>query len=212
MEGPRRKPIARPQLRPGRSRSARRRILEAARAHFFKHGFRNVTMDDLAAELAVSKKTLYAHFPSKEALLAAVLRDKYERIRATLEEVGRGPSHDFPSDLQALLLGLRKELDELQPPFLRDMRKAPEVFKHLEQRRARLIRNHFGRLFHQGQRDGHVRTDLPVKLMTETLLASVQAIMNPPKLAELGMAPRTAFAGLVNLLLQGAVIRKKVRG
>jgi AcrR family transcriptional regulator len=212
MERPRRKLIARPQLRPARSRSARRRVLEAARAHFFKHGFRNVTMDDLAAELAVSKKTLYAHFPSKEALLAAVLRDKYERIRATLEEVGGGPSHDFSSDLQALLLGLRKELDELQPPFLRDMRKAPEVFKHLEQRRARLIRNHFGRLFRQGQRDGHVRTDLPVKLMTETLLASVQAIMNPPKLAELGMAPRTAFAGLVNLLLQGAVIRKKVRG
>ena len=54
--------------------------------------------------------------------------------------------------------------------------------------------------------------DLPVKLMTETLLASVQAIMNPPKLAELRMAPKTAFAGLVDLLLQGAVIRKKVRG
>lgn len=167
-------------------------------------------MDDLAAELAVSKKTLYAHFPSKEALLTAVLRDKYERIRATLEQAG-GASHDFPSTLQTLLLGLRKELDELQPPFLRDMRKAPDVFKRLEQRRARLIRNHFGRLFRQGQRDGHVRTDLPLKLVIETLLASLQAIMNPPKLAELGMAPRTAFAGLIDLLLHGAVIRKKGR-
>ena len=31
------------------------RIVEAARAHFFSHGFRSVTMDDLAEELGVSK-------------------------------------------------------------------------------------------------------------------------------------------------------------
>lgn len=190
-------------------RSPRRRILEAARAHFFKHGFRNVTMDDLAAELAVSKKTLYAHFPSKDALLAAVLRDKYEGIRATLQQVARGPADHFPEALHALLRGVQGELDELQPPFLRDMRKAPEAFKRLEQRRTRLIRDHFGRLFRQGQRDGHVRTDLPAKLMIETLLASVQAIMNPQKLEALGMAPRSAFTGMIDLLLHGAVIRKK---
>jgi AcrR family transcriptional regulator len=193
-------------------RSPRRRILEAARAHFFKHGFRNVTMDDLAAELAVSKKTLYAHFPSKDALLEAVLRDKYERIRATLEQVACGPAKQFPQALHALLRGVQHELDELQPPFLRDMRKATEAFKRLEQRRARLIRVHFGRLFRQGQHDGHVRRDLPAKLMIETLLASVQAIMNPQKLEALGMASRSAFTGMIDLLLHGAVIRKKGPG
>jgi AcrR family transcriptional regulator len=168
-------------------------------------------MDDLAAELAVSKKTLYVHFPSKEALLKAVLRDKFERIRATLEQVAPGPAVHFPSALHDLLRGLQGELEELQPPFLRDMRKAPEAFKHLEQRRARLIRDRFGRLFRHGQREGHVRTDLPARLMIETLLASVQAIMNPPKLAELGMTPRSAFTGLIDLLLHGAVIRKRGR-
>ncbi|PYK63066.1 MAG: hypothetical protein DME50_18215, partial [Verrucomicrobia bacterium] len=40
---------------------SRQRIVEAARAHFFSHGFRSVTMDDLAEELGISKKTLYAH-------------------------------------------------------------------------------------------------------------------------------------------------------
>ncbi|MGN6719163.1 MAG: helix-turn-helix domain-containing protein, partial [Candidatus Binatia bacterium] len=45
------------------------RIVSAARAHFFAHGFRSVTMDDLAAELGMSKKTLYAQFPSKTELL-----------------------------------------------------------------------------------------------------------------------------------------------
>ena len=200
-----------PKPASGASSSPRRRILAAARTHFFAHGFRNVTMDDLAAELGVSKKTLYAHFPSKEALLASVLRAKYEGIRAALDRVEPGPSQHFPAVLQAVLEVVRRELAELQPPFLRDMRKAPETFKRLEQRRARLIRDHFGRLFRHGQRDGHVRRDLPVKLMIETLLASVQAIMNPVKLAELGLAPRTAFTALIDLLLHGAVIRKKSR-
>ncbi len=166
-------------------------------------------MDDLAAELGVSKKTLYAHFPSKDALLEAVLNAKYEGIRATLEQVATQTPRHFPYALQSLLHGLHAELDELQPPFLRDMRKAPEIFRHLEQRRARLIRNHFGQLFRQGQRDGHVRSDLPAKLMIETLLASVQAIMNPTKLVELGIAPRNAFTGLIDLLLHGAIVRQK---
>ncbi|MBA3651825.1 MAG: TetR/AcrR family transcriptional regulator [Chthoniobacterales bacterium] len=190
-------------------RSPARRILEEARIHFFKHGFRNVTMDDLAAELGVSKKTLYAHYPSKDALLEAVLDAKYGSIRATLEQAAAQRAAHFPEALHALLSSLRGELDELQPAFLRDMRKAPEIFKQLEQRRARLIRHHFGRLFRQGQRDGHVRRDLSAQLMIETLLASIQAIMNPAKLCELEMAPRTAFTGLIDLLLHGAVVRRK---
>ena len=60
------------------------RIVEAAREHFFSHGFRSVTMDDLAEELAISKKTLYAHFPSKIALLEAVLADKFASVEACL--------------------------------------------------------------------------------------------------------------------------------
>jgi AcrR family transcriptional regulator len=186
--------------------SPRARILTAARAHFFRHGFRNVTMDDLAAELGVSKKTLYAHFPSKDSLLAAVLRSKYESIRRTLQGVARQRSQGFPDALHALSNGVQEEMNELQPPFLRDMSKAPEIFQPIEQRRERLIRQHFGRLFRQGQRDGHVRTDIPIKLMIETLLGAVRTIMNPQKLEQLGMPPRDAFVGLLDLLLRGAVV------
>jgi AcrR family transcriptional regulator len=199
--------------RPPRQRSApspttRARILTAARAHFFRHGFRNVTMDDLAAELGVSKKTLYAHFPSKDALLAAVLQSKYESIRRVLREVTSQRLPHFPDALHALSRGVQNEMNELQPAFLRDMSKAPEIFQRVEQRRAKLIREHFGRLFRQGQRDGHVRTDIPVKLMIETLLGAVQAIMNPQKLEQLELAPRDVFVGLLDLLLHGAGVRK----
>src|SRR5262252_3625730 len=93
--------------------SIRQRIVDAARTHFFSHGFRSVTMDDLAEELGVSKKTLYAHFPGKFDLLEAVLADKLAGVEATLKEVTRAHPHDFPATLRELLAGTQRELDEI---------------------------------------------------------------------------------------------------
>ena len=185
------------------------RIVEAARAHFFSHGFRSVTMDDLAEELGVSKKTLYAHFPRKIELLEAVLADKFAGVEAKLTEISRAYPHDFRTALHELLANMRRELDEIKPPFVRDMRqKAPHVFKTVERRRAALIERFFGKLFIEGQRTGMVRKDVPAKLMIEILLAMVQAIMNPPKMEELGMMPKEGFAGILKIVLEGALTRK----
>src|SRR6266487_1819765 len=84
---------------------SRQRIVEAARAHFFSHGFRRVTMDDLAAELGISKKTLYVHFPDKIALLEAVLADKFAAVEARLKRITCEHPHDFPAALHELLAG-----------------------------------------------------------------------------------------------------------
>jgi AcrR family transcriptional regulator len=187
----------------------RQRIVEAARAHFFSHGFRSVSMDDLAEELAISKKTLYAYFPSKIALLEAVLADKFASVEAKLKQTAREHPHDFPVTLRELLASTQGELDEIKPPFVRDMRqKAPQVFKIVERRRADLIERFFGKLFAEGQRTGMVRKDLPAKLMIEILLAAVQAIVNPAKVEELGLTPKTGFASVVKVVLEGVLTRQ----
>src|SRR5438876_4218175 len=189
--------------------SSRQRIVEAARAHFFSHGFRSVTMDDLAEELGISKKTLYAHFPAKIQLLEAVLTDKFAGVEAKLNEITRAHARNFPAALHELLTNTQRELDEIKPPFVRDMRqKAPHVFKVIERRRAALIERFFGKLFIEGQRTGMVRKDVPARLIIEILLTIVQAIMNPPKMEELGMMPKEGFAGTLKIVLKGALTRK----
>jgi len=198
-----------PRSRSPKRDPIRQRIVDAARVHFFSHGFRSVTMDDLAEELGISKKTLYAHFPGKIDLLEAVLADKFAGVEATLKEVTRTHAHDFPAALQELLAGTHRELDEIKPPFVRDMRqKAPEVFKLVERRRAALIQRYFGKFFAEGQRAGMVRKDVPVKLIIEILLAMVQSIMNPPKMEELGMMPKEGFTGILKIVLEGALTSK----
>lgn len=166
-------------------------------------------MDDLAQELGISKKTLYAHFPGKFDLLEAVLANKFAGVEARLKEVTRAHPHDFPAALHELLAGTQRELDEIKPPFVRDMRqKAPQVFKIVERRRAALIERHFGKLFVEGQRAGMVRKDVPAKLIIEILLAIIQAIMNPAKMEELGMMPKDGFAGILKIVLEGTLTTK----
>src|ERR1043166_4541712 len=187
----------------------RQRIVDAARVHFFSHGFRSVTMDDLAEELGISKKTLYAHFPGKIDLLEAVLADKFAAVESTLRKVTRAHPHDFPATLHELLAGTQRELDEIKPSFVRDMRqKAPQMFKVVERRRAALIQRYFGKLFVEGQRAGMVRKDVPATLIIEILLAMVQAIMNPAKMEELGMMPKEGFTGILKIVLEGALTPK----
>src|SRR5436309_3869308 len=203
------KPAHKPRPR-GRNRNPnRQRIVDAARVHFFSHGLRSVTMDDLAEELGISKKTLYAHFPGKISVLEAVLADKFAGVEATLKEVTRAHPHDFPATLRELLAGTQRELDEIKPPFVRDMRqKAPEVFKVVERRRAALLQRYFGKFFGEGQRAGMVRKDVPAKLIIEILLAMVQSIMNPPKMEELEMTPKEGYAGILKIVLDGALTPK----
>ena len=203
------KRTAKSRARSRQSDFNRQRIVDAARAHFFSHGFRSVTMDDLAEELGISKKTLYAHFPGKIELLEAVLADKFAGVEARLKEATRAHPHDFPATLHALLTNTQRELDEIKPPFVRDMRqKAPHVFKMVERRRGEVIERFFGKLFVEGQRTGMVRKDLPAKVLIEILLGAVQAIVNPAKVEELGLTPQTAFTSVVKVVLDGVLTRK----
>jgi AcrR family transcriptional regulator len=166
-------------------------------------------MDDLAEELGISKKTLYAHFPGKVDLLEAVLADKFAGVEATLKEVMRAQPNDFPATLHNLLSNTQRELDEIKPPFVRDMRqKAPQVFKVVESRRALIIERYFGKLFIEGQRSGMVRKDVPARLIIEILLAIVQSILTLAKMEELEMMPKEGFAGILKIVLEGALTAK----
>ncbi|MGA3182615.1 MAG: TetR/AcrR family transcriptional regulator [Verrucomicrobiota bacterium] len=193
------------------ARAARRRIVAGARRHFFANGFRHVTMDDLADELGMSKKTFYAHFPSKNELLRSVLTDKLVEVDADLTRLARASSADFPAALRELLARVQYHADEIQPHFIRDIRReTPELFQLVQQRRRDIIQRHFGRLFAQGRKAGLIRKDISPRLLLEILLGAVQAVINPPKLAELGLTPKTGFAGIIKVVLHGVVTQHHI--
>ena len=71
-----------PAARRGRPRDPERcrRIMEAARSHFFAHVLERASLDAIAAEAGVSKMTIYSNFGSKEGLFEAVVQDRTDRV------------------------------------------------------------------------------------------------------------------------------------
>lgn len=76
-------------------RGARSRILDAAERLFYRDGINATGVERLASEASVSKRTLYQHFPSKEAVVEEYLRGIQDRvgdpISPTPGDVGRTP-------------------------------------------------------------------------------------------------------------------------
>ncbi len=79
---------------PAASRAGRKRgrpsgivgpeLVTIAREQFLEHGFRRTTMDAVASRAGISKQTLYAAYPSKDALFAAVVTDWVDRGRTAV--------------------------------------------------------------------------------------------------------------------------------
>jgi TetR/AcrR family transcriptional repressor of mexJK operon len=80
---------AEPKPRRGRPRDPERcrRILQAARSHFYEHGLERASVDAIAAEAGVSKMTVYSHFGSKEGLFEAVVRERTDQVMGGLAGV-----------------------------------------------------------------------------------------------------------------------------
>jgi AcrR family transcriptional regulator len=187
-------------------RTARHRILGAARAQFLAHGFHRVTMDDLAQGLGMSKKTIYTHFPSKTALLEAMLLEKFRCVEEDLEAITSACAADFPTGLYRLLACVQRHTEEIRPPFLRDIqREAPDLFQVVQARRRDVIQRSFSHLLGEGRREGLIRKDTPVHLLIDILLGAVDAIINPPRLAELGLSPTSGFTAIISVILEGAL-------
>jgi AcrR family transcriptional regulator len=94
-------------MAPSDKPTMKERILETADRLFYLQGIRAIGVDTIAAEIGISKRTLYNHFPSKDALIAAYLERRFkptppsdkpplEQILRTFDRLERGfASKDF---------------------------------------------------------------------------------------------------------------------
>ena len=92
--------------------SARDRLLEAADRLFYAHGIAATGVDAVLQQAGASPATLYAHFSSKDGLVAAYLERRHHRWRATWDAVlaeAEDPVDRLLSVLDALVLFRRRE-------------------------------------------------------------------------------------------------------
>lgn len=104
------------------SMEVKKRILGKATEMFFKFGIRSITMDDVAKELGMSKKTIYQHFEDKDALVVAVLMQHMEDDKCEWDELSKMESNP----IKKLILGIetfKNQFTDLNASMVFDIKK-----------------------------------------------------------------------------------------
>jgi len=157
----------------------RRRVVAVAQDRFLASGFSAVTMDDLAHELGMSKKTLYELFPSKTELVREASRFKCDNWQAEMQAIARETS-DFFERARRTFRFIAQMYARLSHAYLTDLRRsAPEVWRDMQEFRRRRVRGNILDLLKQGVREGVLRDDLELEALAQMYLTMTSALLNP---------------------------------
>jgi AcrR family transcriptional regulator len=180
------------------------RILETARTRIFRSGLRALTMDDLASELGVSKKTLYLHFPSKEAIAEQIVDFIGRNMRSRFDAIFDDRKLTFSQKMCAITEIIGNTVAKINPAMLRDFqRHAPAVFQKIDELRQKNIPYVFGRILRDGQKAGLVRPDIDINFATEFWLQAIRGLMHPDTLERTQFTPRQIIDQAIPLFFQG---------
>jgi AcrR family transcriptional regulator len=180
------------------------RIIRQAREHLFAHGYCQCTMDELAAELGMSKKTLYAHFGSKDDIVRAVLEQLGAEVRADADALFANRSLTFAEKLRGFAEGMFERLAKLNPRTPRELQRfAPHLHQLLVEIRQRNIPYVFGRFIEEGKLAGKVRDDVDAAFAVEFFLAAMQNLLQSGASERLKIAPHDLVPRAIDLLFDG---------
>lgn len=184
----------------GRGAARRSELFEALVALLTEEGFARFTLDDLAARLHCSKRTLYGLADSKEQLVRAVVvhffRGATERVEAALAAEG-----DPAARLAAYLHAVAAELGPLSPRFFDDVagfEPAAEVYERNTRAAARRVEQ----LIEEGVAAGVFRA-VHVAFAADVITSVMVRIQQRQVTAATGLGDAEAYAQLSELLLRG---------
>ena len=182
------------------------RILATARGILLSENYSGLTMDGLAYALGMSKKTLYAHFASKDAIVSAIIQTAGATIRRRAQEVMEAPGEEFTPKLRAVLTIVGSYIGSMSPRFLADLQRfAPHLVDEIDALKERNIPLVFGRMLEIGVARGMVRADIYRRFLIEYWLQVIKGVHQPDLLARTGLTPKQAFEKALDLFFQGVL-------
>ena len=187
----------------------RERIIANAEALFFARGFSGVTMDRIATELGISKKTLYQHFASKHQLLYAVVSRMMAESEGVIKSLTEDPKLDYFQRMAGLVEHISRRISKISRDFMQDLQKsAPEMWEEINQFRQKKIYHNFGLLVKKGIRAGLIRPEIDPDLVVQMYAALVQQMINPQALVHSAYTPGQLRKAIVELVFAGAMTEK----
>jgi AcrR family transcriptional regulator len=148
------------------------RILQKANDLFMRYGIRSITMDEIAAQLGISKKTIYQFFTDKDAMVEAVVNDEMKRN----EEGCRIYSQEAENAVHEIFLamdGMQEMLKTVNPQLMYELEKHhPTAYKRLKQYKYQFLFNMVKENLQRGAAEDIYRPGLNIDLITRHRIES----------------------------------------
>lgn len=177
-------------------------ILDEAERMAVGRGYRRFNLDDLARGLRVSKKTLYASYPSKEELFFAALNRRASRLLRRLKEVLA--SDASARDKLYLASGLVvRDLSELDVSLMRDLEELFPDFYVVYQGYFRQLTRYISAILEEGARRGEFREGISPVLLTRLFQGIGDYLGDREFLERNRLNMEKVYTGTMDLLVRG---------
>jgi TetR/AcrR family transcriptional regulator, fatty acid metabolism regulator protein len=197
-----------PSLKERQRQEREQLILQAAHELLFERGYHDMSIDDLAARVGISKGTVYLHFASKEDLVLALLergrRDLLQTLDAILSSNGT-PREKLRAILERVYSGMScKQFQVISTVF-----QNPAMFGRLAEKRQALVEawdapmERIAAVLDEGKAQGEFDTAFPTPIM----LSLFRSLLTPHAYQRLvvqeGMPPDAVVRYLTQFFFKG---------
>jgi len=181
----------------------RDRILNAAMNRMLKHGYRKTTMDEIAADLVMSKNTIYKHFQSKIEMAGALFKRLEGEINHELSLIEE--SHQDPVEIISKnIFFLQQRLSPWFEHFLPDIKlELPDLWTRFLNFRNEKI-SEIKVLVEDGIKKGKFRKIHPA-LAVRMYMGAIDHVLNPEFLEKERISFSDALEGVLDIWSVGIV-------
>lgn len=154
------------------------KILFFTHAKFIQEGFYKTTMDEIARDLQMSKKTIYKYFPSKNELLESVCDMRIDLMQTKMNEIIESNEDSVTKFIKILNLN-KGMMMNCSPAWMRDIQiHAPHCKKKFDDMRSQKIIFVLTRLLEQGKKEKMIE-HIPAEIIITAFLGAVESVTNP---------------------------------
>lgn len=166
------------------------RILIKAKELFMQYGIRSVSMDDIANNLGMSKKTLYQYYADKDELVSAVVEQHVTGIQGDCMNC-RKSAKDAVHEIFLTMERIMGEFNNMNPMLLYDMEKFhPRAYQKFKDHKDKFLAQVINENIEWGMKEELYRADTNVDIMSKFRLESMMIPFNvsvfPPGRYNLG--------------------------
>ena len=154
------------------------KILEVSDGMFHKYGIRSVSMDDIAREISISKKTIYQSFSDKDDLVTQVCLQHIEKDKAGLMEVLNDSIHAV-DELFRLSTCIRNQIKNINPSLLFDLQKFhPSAWQSWIAYKSDFIKNSIMKVITRGKEEGYFRESIDAEILSTYRVETIEMVFD----------------------------------